>query len=115
MRPVAGNRDTKADESASAILSEISLNHKSGVPLHRQIVEQIRYGIAAGKWKTGEQLPTVGALAAELKINSNTVSKAYKELEVLKILETQHVASSYDFTFADFQQQLQGIEKESGS
>lgn len=74
---------------------EFKLDHKSGVPLYRQIIDQIRYGIASGKWKAGEQLPTVRALAVELKINLNTVSKAYKELEILKILETQQGTGTF--------------------
>ncbi len=74
---------------------DFKLDHKSGVPLYRQIIDQIRYGIASGKWKAGEQLPTVRALAVELKVNLNTVSKAYKELEILKILETQQGTGTF--------------------
>lgn len=74
---------------------EFKLNHKSGVPLYRQIIDQIRYGIASGRWKSGEQLPTVRALAVELKVNLNTVSKAYKELEILKVLETQQGTGTF--------------------
>jgi DNA-binding transcriptional regulator YhcF (GntR family) len=74
---------------------EFKLDHKSGVPLYRQIIDQIRYGIVSGKWKVGEQLPTVRALAVELKVNLNTVSKAYKELEILKILETQQGTGTF--------------------
>lgn len=67
---------------------DFKLDHKSGVPVYRQIIDQIRYGIASGNWKAGEQLPTVRALAVHLKVNLNTVSKAYKELEIQKILES---------------------------
>ncbi len=67
---------------------DFKLDHKSGVPVYRQIIDQIRYGIASGNWKAGEQLPTVRALAVQLKVNLNTVSKAYKELEIQKILES---------------------------
>jgi len=67
---------------------DFKLDHKSGVPVYRQIIDQIRYGIASGNWKVGEQLPTVRALAVQLKVNLNTVSKAYKELEIQKILES---------------------------
>ena len=65
------------------------LDPKAGVPFYRQIIDQIKYGIASGNLKVGEQLPTVRSLAVELKINLNTVSKAYKELEIQNILETQ--------------------------
>lgn len=71
------------------------LDPKAGVPFYRQIVDQIIYGIAAGNLKTGEQLPTVRALAVELKINLNTVSKAYKELEIQNILETQQGTGTF--------------------
>jgi GntR family transcriptional regulator len=71
------------------------LDHKSGIPLYRQIIDQIRYGIASGRWRSGEQLPTVRALAVQLKVNLNTVSKAYKELEILKILETQQGTGTF--------------------
>lgn len=79
----------------TALMIEFKLDHKSGVPLYRQIIDQIRYGIASGKWKAGEQLPTVRALAVELKVNLNTVSKAYKELEILKVLETQQGTGTF--------------------
>lgn len=65
------------------------LDPKAGIPFYRQIIDQIKYGIATGKLKVGEQLPTVRGLAVELKVNLNTVSKAYKELEIRNILETQ--------------------------
>lgn len=71
------------------------LDYSSGIPIYRQIIDQIRFGIACGKLKLGEQLPTVRALAVELKVNLNTVSKAYKELEIKKILETQQGSGTF--------------------
>ena len=71
------------------------LDPKSGVPFYRQIIDQIRFGIAAGHLKVGEQLPTVRALAVELKVNLNTVNKAYKELEIQNILETQQGTGTF--------------------
>ena len=68
---------------------DFKLDPKAGIPFYRQIIDQIKFGIASGKLTVGEQLPTVRALAVELKINLNTVSKAYKELEIQNILETQ--------------------------
>ena len=59
----------------------LALNSHSGVPIYRQIQDQVRYGIASGQLKAGEQLPTVRALAVELSVNPNTVIKAYTELE----------------------------------
>lgn len=71
------------------------LNYSSGMPIYRQIIDQIRFGIASGQLKLGEQLPTVRALAVELKVNLNTVSKAYKELEIRNILETQQGTGTF--------------------
>lgn len=74
---------------------DFKLDPKSGVPFYRQIIDQIRYGIAAGHLKVGEQLPTVRALAVQLKVNLNTVTKAYKELEIQNILETMQGTGTF--------------------
>ena len=74
---------------------DFKLDPKSGVPFYRQIIEQIRYGIATGSLMVGEQLPTVRALAVQLKVNLNTVTKAYKELEIQRILETQQGTGTF--------------------
>jgi GntR family transcriptional regulator len=72
-----------------------TLDPKAGVPFYRQIIDQIKYGIVSGKLNTGEQLPTVRSLAVELKVNLNTVAKAYKELEIQNILETQQGTGTF--------------------
>ncbi len=74
---------------------EFKLDLKSGVPFHRQIVDQIRYGIASDRLLPGEQLPTVRELAVHLQINPNTVRKAYSELEILGILDTQQGTGTF--------------------
>ena len=71
------------------------LDPRSGVPFYRQIIDQIKYGMVSGKLKIGEQLPTVRSLAVELKVNLNTVAKAYKELEIQNILETQQGTGTF--------------------
>jgi GntR family transcriptional regulator len=71
------------------------LDPKSGVPFYKQIVDQIRFGISSGNLRAGEQLPTVRALAVQLKINLNTVTKAYKELEIQAVLETQQGTGTF--------------------
>ncbi len=71
------------------------LDPKSGVPFYRQIIDQIRYGLASGGLEVGEQLPTVRALAVQLKVNLNTVSKAYRELEIQNVLETQQGTGTF--------------------
>src|ERR1700758_1635848 len=72
-----------------------SLDAKSGVPIYRQIQDQIRYGIASGNLRPGEQLPTVRALAVELKVNPNPVIKAYTELERLGVLTTEQGSGTF--------------------
>jgi len=71
------------------------LDPKAGTPFYRQIIDQIKFGIASGNLKIGEQLPTVRALAVELKVNLNTVAKAYKELEIQSVLETQQGTGTF--------------------
>jgi GntR family transcriptional regulator len=72
-----------------------TLNTKSGVPIYRQIQDLIRYGIASGKLRPGEQLPTVRALAVELSVNPNTVIKAYTELERQGVLTTEQGSGTF--------------------
>jgi GntR family transcriptional regulator len=71
------------------------LDSASGVPFYRQITDQILGGIATGGLSAGEQLPTVRALAVELKVNLNTVAKAYKELEIRGVLNTQQGSGTF--------------------
>ncbi len=74
---------------------EFKLDLKSGVPFYRQIVDQIRYGIASERLLPGQQLPTVRELAVQLEINPNTVRKAYSELEILGVLDTQQGTGTF--------------------
>lgn len=74
---------------------DFKLDPKTGTPFYRQIIDQIRFGIAAGKLKAGEQLPTVRSLAVDLQVNLNTVAKAYRELEIQQVLETQQGSGTF--------------------
>ena len=65
------------------------LDVQSGVPVYRQIIDQVTGGMASGVLKAGDQLPTVRQLAVDLAINPNTVVRAYGELEIRGVLETQ--------------------------
>src|SRR6185312_8418859 len=71
------------------------LDLRSGVPVYRQIIDQVRAGIAAGTLNTGDQLPTVRQLAVDLAINPNTVLRAYRELELGGLLETQQGTGTF--------------------
>lgn len=68
---------------------------KSGVPLYRQIIEQVKFGIARGELQAGEQLPTVRQLAVELAINPNTVIRAYRELEIEGTIDTHQGSGTF--------------------
>ena len=66
----------------------VQLNFKSGKPVYLQLVDQIKSAAASGSLKPGEPLPSIRPLAEELRINRNTVAKAYAELENQGIIET---------------------------
>ena len=65
----------------------ITIDHHSGVPVYRQLMDQIKFHIASGLLKPGEKLPATRALSAQLGLNPMTVSKAYGFLEVEGIVE----------------------------
>jgi GntR family transcriptional regulator len=66
----------------------IQINFKSGMPVYLQVVDQIKLAAASGALRAGEPLPSIRPLAAELRINRNTVAKAYAELEAEGVIET---------------------------
>lgn len=66
----------------------IQLNFKSGKPVYLQVVDQIKSAAASGVLQAGESLPSIRPLAEELRINRNTVAKAYTELENQGVIET---------------------------
>lgn len=71
------------------------LDLHSGVPVYRQIIDQVRGALASGALATGDQLPTVRQLAVDLAINPNTVVRAYKELEFGGLLETHQGTGTF--------------------
>jgi len=71
------------------------LDTSSGVPFYRQIIDQVLLGVADGRWKPGAQLPTVRQLAVDLSVNLNTVAKAYREMEIRGIVETQQGTGTF--------------------
>jgi GntR family transcriptional regulator len=66
----------------------LQIDFKSGKPVYLQLVDQIRYAAASGGLRTGESLPSIRPLAEELRVNRNTVAKAYAELESQNVIET---------------------------
>ena len=71
------------------------LDPQSGVPIYRQIIDQVTGGIAAGTLHEGIQLPTVRQLAVDLSINPNTVIRAYNELEIRGVLNTEQGTGTF--------------------
>src|SRR5215813_317863 len=71
------------------------LDPNSGVPVYRQIIDQVQAGLAAGKLSRGDQLPTVRQVAVDLEINPNTVLRAYRELEIRGVLDTQQGTGTF--------------------
>ena len=73
----------------------LMLDLHSGTPVYRQIMDQVRGGIASGALAAGDQLPTVRQLAVDLEINPNTVVRAYRELELGGLLETHQGTGTF--------------------
>lgn len=73
----------------------LQLDFHSGLPIYTQIVTQVQSQLANGILKPGDQLPTVRALAEELRINFNTVSRAYRILDEARIISTQQGRGTY--------------------
>ena len=66
----------------------LQIDFKSGTPVYLQVVEQVRHAAASGGLRTGEPLPSIRPLAEELRVNRNTIAKAYAELESQGVIET---------------------------
>lgn len=74
---------------------DIRIDPDSAVPIYQQIVHSIKYQVATGRLKPGEQLPTVRELAADLRINPNTVARAYDQLDGDSVISTQQGRGTY--------------------
>src|SRR5216110_990975 len=66
----------------------LRIDFKSGKPVYLQLVDQVRYAAASGALRSGEPLPSIRPLAEELRVNRNTIAKAYSELENQGVIET---------------------------
>jgi len=87
-KPQAGH---KGQEEAI----NFTLDMDNGAPIYRQIIQQIEFAILSGRMKPGDRLPTIRSLAVDLKTNPNTIAKAYGEMEIRGILETQVGSGTY--------------------
>ena len=88
---------------------KFSLDLKSGVPYYKQVILQVEMAIVDGRLENGDQLPTVRSLAVTLKINPNTVARAYNELEIRGIVNTQQGTGTF---ISDKKIELTDVEKE---
>ncbi|MBN2873966.1 MAG: GntR family transcriptional regulator [Spirochaetales bacterium] len=88
---------------------QFSLDAKSGVPFYKQIILQVEFAIADGRFIVGDQLPTVRSLAVDLKINPNTVARAYNEMEIRGIVNTQQGTGTF---ISDKEIRLTEVERE---
>jgi GntR family transcriptional regulator len=73
----------------------LQIDFRSGLPIYIQIVNQVQAQVAGGILKPGDQLPTVRALAEELRVNFNTVARAYRILDEARIISTQQGRGTY--------------------
>ena len=71
------------------------LDASSGVPVYRQLIDQVQAGLATGTLAPSDQLPTVRQVAVDLAINPNTVLRAYRELEIRGTLDTQQGTGTF--------------------
>ena len=85
------NRNTDLEGTEFAF----RLDGRSGVPVYRQLIDQVQGAIATGVLKPGDQLPTVRMVAVELAINPNTVLRAYREMEIRGVLDTQQGTGTF--------------------
>jgi len=86
-------RDKRRKDKDLATL--VVIDHRSGVPLYRQIIDQILIAISTEQLQPGAQLPTVRQLAIDVQVNPNTVSRAYRELEIRGVVSTQRGTGTF--------------------
>jgi len=73
----------------------LEIDFRSGIPIYLQVVERIKESIASGRLKPGDQLPTVRALALDLRVNFNTIARAYRLLDEGGVISTQQGRGTY--------------------
>ena len=73
----------------------IQIRTRSDVPIHRQISDGVRMAVSTGRLSVGDELPSVRGLAVRLRVNPNTVARAYRDLESQGVLETRRGRGTY--------------------
>lgn len=74
---------------------DFQINFRSGIPIYTQVADQVRQKLAAGELKPGDQLPTVRQLATDLRVNFNTIARAYRILDEAGLISTQQGRGTY--------------------
>lgn len=74
---------------------QIQIQTQGGVPIYLQVTQQIKYLVASGRLQTGDELPSIRALAEELIVNPNTIARAYRELELEGVVEKRRTAGTF--------------------
>ena len=77
---------------------ELRIDEADGVPIYMQIVNQVKYLVAARRLAPGEELPAIRVLAERLTVNPNTVARAYRELEMAGVVEKRRTTGTYVFS-----------------
>jgi GntR family transcriptional regulator len=91
---------------------QFQLDFRSDIPIYIQIVEQVRQKVAGGALRQGDQLPTVRQLATELRVNFNTVARAYRLLDEAGLISTQRGRGTYIWEQPS-QETLRALQRES--
>jgi len=74
---------------------DITISVTDGVPIYRQIVNQVKYLAASGLLRPGEELPPIRTLALQLKVTPNTIVKAYDELEIMGLVHKRRGSGTF--------------------
>jgi GntR family transcriptional regulator len=85
----------KRSTPSGSLAFAFRLDAHSGVPVYRQLIDQVQGALASGALSTGDQLPTVRQVAVDLAINPNTVLRAYREMEIRGTLDTQQGTGTF--------------------
>jgi GntR family transcriptional regulator len=88
-------RTSKTEETGESQPFAFRLDTHSGVPVYRQLIDQVQAAMASGALAAGDQLPTVRQVAVDLAINPNTVLRAYREMEIRGLLDSQQGTGTF--------------------
>ncbi len=80
---------------SDSVVLNIRISSSGGIPIYLQVVNQIKYLVAAGRLSPGDEIPPIRTLAEKLLINPNTVARAYRELESVGVLEKHRTSGTF--------------------